>query len=67
MSVNKMDQEGKMCWKRDGDNWQAVDHCRWHKAPPETVVVCSQVHVHGAPGYTHNATYEMAVSSLRYT
>jgi hypothetical protein len=29
--------------------------------------VCSQVRVHGAPGCTHNATYETAVSSLRYT
>jgi hypothetical protein len=37
------------------------------QGPPETVVVCSQVRVHGAPGCTHNATYETAVSSLRYT
>jgi hypothetical protein len=28
--------------------------------------VCSQLYVHGAPGCTHNETYETAVSSLGY-
>jgi hypothetical protein len=67
VSVDRMDQERQTCWKRDELMTTTGEQSMARKASgPESVVVRSQLYVHGAPGCAHNETYGTTVGSLGY-